>query len=135
MHIPSILSEIRISATKSSGPGGQHVNKVATKVVLQFDIQASNGLNEDEKQLILSKLHNKVNQKGILILTDEHSRSQYKNKEKLIKKFLELLQNALIKPKKRKPTKPSKSSVLKRLKSKKKLSDKKKLRNKKNFED
>lgn len=134
MHIPSILSEIKITAISASGPGGQHVNKVATKVVLHFDIQTSKGLNDTEKNFIFSKLHNRINNKGILILTDEHSRSQYKNKENLIKKFIKLLQNALIKPKKRKPTKPSKSSVLKRLKSKKKQSDKKKLRHKKHFD-
>jgi ribosome-associated protein len=117
--------ELVFIATRSSGPGGQHVNKVSSKVELRFNIPESRVFNDDEKQQLLHKLKNKINDDGILFLTSQETRSQLKNKEKVLEKFLVLILKSLTPAKKRIPTKPTKSSNSKRLESKKKHSDKK----------
>ncbi len=125
-----IIKELSFTAVRSGGAGGQHVNKVSSKVVLKFDINKSYQLSDKEKEQLISKLANKLNKDNKLILTCEESRSQYKNKEIVIKKFLRTIQEALIVKKKRKPTKPSKSSIEKRLEDKSRQSLKKNNRNK-----
>lgn len=125
MDKPKIVSELKFRAARSSGPGGQHANKVSSKVQLLFDIENSNGLNESEKIRLFRKLKNSVSKDGILQLSAETSRSQHKNKELVTNRFFELVKKALQRPKKRKATKPSKSSIEKRLASKKKTSEKK----------
>ncbi|WP_240751495.1 alternative ribosome rescue aminoacyl-tRNA hydrolase ArfB [Flagellimonas onchidii] len=120
-----IHRELSFKAIRSSGAGGQHVNKVSSKVELSFDVNASQGFSEGEKERLLIKLAPKLTKDGVLIIQCDESRSQHKNKEIIIKRFFELIKTALEVPKKRKPTKPSKSSVEKRLKGKKKDSDKK----------
>jgi ribosome-associated protein len=117
--------ELVFTATRSSGPGGQHVNKVSTRVELRFDIPGSMVFNDDDKQRLMLKLKNKINEDGILYLTSQETRSQVKNKEKVMEKFFALIQKSLTREKKRIPTKPTKTSNKKRLESKKKLSDKK----------
>jgi len=115
-----ILSELQFKAIRSSGPGGQHANKVSSKVEVTFDITGSNGLSEREKNRLALKLKSKVSKNGWLLLQCDESRSQHTNKSIVIKRLLALLETALIIPKKRRPSKPSRSSIEKRLKSKKK---------------
>ncbi|MBC8314678.1 MAG: aminoacyl-tRNA hydrolase [Bacteroidales bacterium] len=123
-------SEFSFSASRSSGPGGQHVNKVSTKVELRFDVKKSLLLTPEEKELILEKLVNKINQEGELVLVSQRSRTQLKNKEKVIEKFYELLTGALTPRKKRKPTKLSPEAKEKRLEEKRAQAEKKERRKK-----
>jgi len=111
-------SELVFQATRSSGPGGQNVNKVSSKVELRFNLWSSAMLDEHEKAIVAEKLANKINKEGELVLVAQTDRSQLKNKEKVIEKFYHLLEKALMPPKKRYKTKPTKASVEKRLESK-----------------
>jgi len=129
-----IHSELQFKAVRSSGAGGQHVNKVSTKVELAFDVAASQGLSAVEKERLLLKLKSRLTKDGVLQLHCDESRSQHKNRDLVVKRFFDLLKNALIVPKKRKPTKPTRSSVEKRLKSKKQAAEKKSQRKKPGLE-
>lgn len=129
-----ILQELKFKAVRSSGAGGQHVNKVSTKVELSFDVLNSNALSDAEKERIKKKLKSRLTNEGILTLHGDSTRSQHRNKELVIKRFLKLLEESLKIPKKRKKTKPSKKAVEKRLKSKKKASEKKGNRKKPDLE-
>jgi ribosome-associated protein len=128
-----IASEFSFKAVRSSGAGGQNVNKVSSKVVLSFDLVNSKGLTDDEKALLQTKLATKFTQDGILILTSEEDRSQLKNKKKVIKKCFKLLENALIIPKERKETKIPRAVKEKRLNAKKVMGVLKQNRKKPNF--
>ena len=129
-----LVRELNFKAIRSSGAGGQHVNKVSSKVELNFNIRKSSGLSNTEKERLLLKLNARLTKDGILILQCDEARSQYKNKQLVIKRFLEVIKKALHVPKKRKQTKPSKSSIEKRLKSKKMASSKKVNRKKPNLD-
>ncbi|WP_298531223.1 alternative ribosome rescue aminoacyl-tRNA hydrolase ArfB [uncultured Algibacter sp.] len=120
-----LLQELGFKAIRSSGSGGQHVNKVASKVELIFDLNKSSVFNEDQKKRLKKKLQNRLSKEGVLVLQCGLSRSQHKNKTLTIKRFLELIKASLIIPKKRISTKTPKSVIRKRLKNKKFLSDKK----------
>ena len=119
------LTEINFKASLSGGAGGQHVNKVNTKVELRFDIDASNILTDEEKVTIKEKLANRINKDRVLLLTSQTERSQLKNKELVIERFIKMLEKALTPIKKRKATKPTKASQLKRLDEKHKQAEKK----------
>lgn len=114
--------------SRSSGPGGQNVNKVNTKVTLKFNIPDSSYLAEDEKAILVKKLESKLDSSGTLIIHCQEKRSQIQNKELAIRKFYDLLKKAFEKKKIRKVTKPSKVSIEKRLKEKKEHSLKKQQR-------
>ena len=118
MDKEKIISEVTFKAVRSSGAGGQNVNKVSSKVVLTFDLNASQSLSEEEKELISHKLKSKLTLENILILNCDEDRSQLKNKEIVTKRFLEIITKALIIPKTRKPTKIPRSVIEKRLKNK-----------------
>ncbi|WP_282116928.1 alternative ribosome rescue aminoacyl-tRNA hydrolase ArfB [Cellulophaga baltica] len=133
LHKEQIIQELHFKAVRSSGAGGQHVNKVATKIELFFDVVNSSSINTLDKERIYLKLKNKINKEKVLQLQCDESRSQHKNKALVIKRFLIILENALKEPKKRKRTKPSRSSIEKRLHSKKKAAEKKANRNKNNW--
>jgi ribosome-associated protein len=123
-----LLAETQFSATSAGGPGGQHVNKVSTKAELRFPVQDSAVLNEEQKQLILLKLKNRINVRGELIVSSAAERSQWRNRKQAEQRFFELIEKALEKPRKRKKTRPTAASQLRRLESKKLHSLKKRLR-------
>jgi len=123
-----ILSELNFKAVRSSGAGGQNVNKVSSKVVLNFDVENSNGLSEEEKSLVLSKLSTRLTKENILILNCDEDRSQFKNKAIVIKRFFDLITQNLHIEKVRKATKIPKTVIRKRLKDKKTNSEVKKNR-------
>lgn len=125
MNIDNIKKELQFKAVRSSGAGGQHVNKVSSKIELTFDVTNSNSLSDKEKELLYKNLVTRLTKGKLLVLFCDESRSQYRNKEIAIERFLEILKNGLKKPKKRKATKPTKASIKKRLDDKKKLSEKK----------
>ena len=118
-----VTSELNFKAVRSSGAGGQNVNKVSSKIVLIYDVATSQGLDEDEKILLYSKLKTKISQENLLILTCDEDRSQFKNKKIIIKRFFEMLEKALAKPKVRKATKISKGANEKRIHEKKKAGE------------
>ena len=118
-------SELKYSASRSGGPGGQNVNKVNSKVELRFHIESSLLLSDHEKSILIHKLANKLNQDGELILTAQTERSQLKNKLIVTERFYNILASALTPQKKRKPTRRTRSSIEKRLNSKKKQAEKK----------
>ena len=120
MNTEILIKELTFKATRSSGPGGQHVNKVSTKIVLSFNILASDGLNEDEKELLLKSLRTRLSKENILTLNCDESRSQHKNKEIAVIRFLEIIKRGLTIQKPRKATKVPRSAIKKRLNSKKK---------------
>ena len=118
MDKEKIISELTFKAVRSSGAGGQNVNKVSSKVVLTFDLMNSNGLTEEEKSLIQTKIPTRLTQENILILNCDEDRSQLKNKELVLKRFFSLIKKALIIAVPRKPTKIPRSIIEKRLKVK-----------------
>ncbi|MBG6060308.1 ribosome-associated protein [Flavobacterium sp. CG_9.1] len=133
METEKIISELSYKAVRSSGAGGQNVNKVSSKVVLTFDLHHSQALNEAEKLLIETKLSSRLTADLVLILNCDEDRSQFRNKEIVTKRFLELIKTALQVPKVRKPTKIPKSVIRKRIKDKKSISEVKKNRRKPDF--
>jgi ribosome-associated protein len=121
-------TELNFFASRSSGPGGQNVNKVSTKVELRFDVLNSTLLTSEEKEVLLIKLAKKINNDGILLIVSQNERSQLRNKENAIEKFYSLVAKALTPKKKRRPTRPSLSSIEKRLEKKHITAEKKILR-------
>jgi ribosome-associated protein len=122
--------ELRFSASRSSGPGGQNVNKVSTKMELRFHVMNSALLTEEEKTILSEKLATRINNEGELILVSQSERTQLKNKEAVSEKFYAMLIKALKPRKKRKPTRPSAVAREKRLESKRITSIKKEQRSK-----
>ena len=133
MEIPKIITELHYKAVRSSGAGGQNVNKVSSKVVLSFDLRNSQALSDEEKLLIETNLASRLTADLVLILQCDEDRSQFKNKEIVTKRFLDLIKKGLFVPKIRKATKVPKSVIKKRIKDKKNLSDLKKSRRKPDF--
>lgn len=119
MNQETLLNELTFKATRSSGAGGQHVNKVSSRIELSFDLQNSQGLSEDEKARLQEKLASRLTKEGVLLLSCSESRSQHKNKSIVIERFLNLIKENLKVRKPRKKSKPSKGAIEKRLKSKK----------------
>ncbi|MBM7418797.1 MULTISPECIES: alternative ribosome rescue aminoacyl-tRNA hydrolase ArfB [Chryseobacterium] len=121
----NFTTELTYKTSRSSGAGGQNVNKVETSVTVMWKVSDSDFFNDFQKKLINEKLKNRINLDGVLQLTVSESRTQLQNKKIAIEKILEIVNQAIIIPKKRLKTKPSKGQIAKRLDTKKKLSDKK----------
>ena len=119
MNTEILIIELTFKAVRSSGPGGQHVNKTASKVEVSFNLETSAALSEIEKERIRNKIPTKISSDGIIMLQSGETRSQHRNKAIVIERLIELLQQNLKVAKPRKKTKPSKSVIEKRLKSKK----------------
>ena len=134
MNSKDIINELSFKAIRSSGAGGQHVNKTSSKIELTFNLENSNALSKKEKERLKEKLSSKLTNENVLILFCEETRSQHRNKEIAIKRFLEIIKKGLTKPKIRKETKPSKASIQKRLEKKQNNSIKKTLRKKPNLD-
>jgi ribosome-associated protein len=111
--IPS--TELHFQFSRSSGPGGQHVNRTASQVELTFDILNSPSLNEAQRARVLSKLKSYIDTRGVLHLTSQTTRSQHRNRAEVVERFALLLQRALHIPKRRIPTKPSAAAEARRL--------------------
>jgi len=126
----ALISELNFKAVRSSGSGGQNVNKVSSKIELAFNLSESEVLKDEEKDRLVTKLSHRLTKDNVLMLQCDESRSQHKNKELIIERFLSLIKEGLKRDKKRVPTKISKAAIKKRLKSKRKLSDKKATRKK-----
>ena len=130
MDIELLQNELEFSAVRSGGPGGQHANKVSSKVVVLFDIENSKALSEKERMRLLDKLSSKLNKKNQIMMTCDESRSQHKNKQIVTDRLMTLLKDALKVSKKRIPTKVGKSEKARRMEAKKKRGLKKSLRQK-----
>jgi ribosome-associated protein len=121
-------NEFTFTASKSSGPGGQNVNKVNTRIELRFSIEASLHLSAVEKMMIFERLRSKITGEGDIIIVSQSERSQFENKRKAIEKFYSLIAKTLTVRRKRIPTSPGKGAIAKRLEAKRKRSDIKKSR-------
>ncbi len=122
------LSELELRATRSGGPGGQHVNTTSTRVQLSWDVAGSPSLTERRRQLIQSRLGNRIDKEGVLHLSADTHRSQHRNREEVVERFGDLVAEALRLRKERKPTRPTKASKERRLRAKKQRGRLKKLR-------
>ncbi len=123
-------NELEFTTSRSSGPGGQNVNKVNSKVTLRLDIAGSLILTEEEKEILSSKLKSRMTADGVLLLSSQDKRSQLQNKEEVVLKLEQLIAKAFEKKKPRKATKPSKAAKQQRFEKKKLHSEKKKWRQK-----
>lgn len=128
MDKEQLISELQFKAIRSSGPGGQHVNKVSSKIELSYKLDKTLALTDEEKDLISTKLVNRINKDNILILQCDESRSQIKNKGLVVKRLIAMLEAALVVPKPRKRVKPSKAMKETRLNNKRHQSLKKESR-------
>lgn len=126
--------EIIFRTSRGGGKGGQHLNKVETKVELWFHVESSNHLTAEEKEAVIKRLKNRINQKGYLHLSCSAERSQLKNKKIVLARFHRLMEDALKKRKKRKKTRPGKKAIEARLKQKKQQAQKKETRKKPGME-
>ncbi|NRT14052.1 ribosome-associated protein [Flavobacterium sp. 28A] len=118
----ALITELQYKAVRSSGAGGQNVNKVSSKVVLSFDLPNSKALTDEEKTLLKINLSTRLTNESVLILNCDEDRSQLKNKEIVTKRFFQIIKKGLEVPKKRKPTRIPKSVIRKRLNNKKNTS-------------
>lgn len=121
-------AELTYRATRSGGPGGQHVNTSSSRVELAWDVGASPSLTDDQRARIQEKLANRINSEGVLLMSSSEQRSQHQNRESVTARFAELVAQALVIPKKRIKTRPSRASKEARLDDKKKRSAVKKMR-------
>ena len=133
MNIPTsqdLLQELIFTTSRSSGPGGQNVNKVNSKVTLRLDVLQSTVLTQEQKEIVLKKIGSRLTKEGSLLLTAQDKRSQLQNKEEALQKLDQLFIKIFTPRKARKPTKPSKAAKHARIQDKKQRSEKKQWRQK-----
>lgn len=130
LRAADLLDEVEFTASRSSGPGGQNVNKVSTRISLRFDVQHSNLLSPEQKEILLKKLATSLTKEGVLLLHAQEKRSQLQNKEAVLIKLDRLLTKAFTIKKARKATKPGKAAKQKRITEKKQRGEKKQWRQK-----
>ncbi len=128
MNHDNILREITYKAVRSSGAGGQNVNKVSSKVILIFNVEKSLALSEEQKSIVIFKLSNRLNSENVLQLQCDIDRSQLRNKNIVTERFFALLHDAFKEEKHRKKTRIPRGAIEKRIKSKRKQSETKDLR-------
>ncbi len=128
MRIPE--EELNIRAIRSSGPGGQHVNKTSTKIEVRWNLAQSPSLNEAQRTRLLNKLASRLDKEGIIRLTCDETRSQLRNKEIAIERLHKIVNDALAIPKRRKKTKPTRGSNERKLAEKARRGQTKQLRRK-----
>jgi len=116
--VKNLIKEVSFKTSRSGGKGGQNVNKVSSKVELNLNINTSSLFTDEQKQILLQKLANRINSEGILQIITEEERSQLLNKQKSLLKLQQLIKKALYKPVARKATKPKRSVVENRLRAK-----------------
>lgn len=129
------LAELSFRFSRSSGPGGQHVNKTETRVELLFDVANSPSLTDAQREQVMRRLANRIDSDGVLHVTSQATRSQKQNREVALERFRRLLQEALRPLKKRRPTKPPPAATERRLREKKRRSETKKRRRVPGMED
>ena len=117
------MSELQFRFARSSGPGGQHVNRSATQVELLFDVAGSPSLDEVQRQRALTKLKSRVDKEGVLHLVSQETRSQLRNREEVVERFQSLMRDALHVPKRRRPTRPTRAARERRLREKRRRSE------------
>jgi ribosome-associated protein len=115
-------NEIILTASRSGGPGGQHVNKVSSRVTLRFDVAASSSLTDEQKQRIMTRLANRLSKDGVLRIVAQQHRSQSANRNAALARLVTLLREALTPKPKRRPTRPSPAASEQRLAEKKRRS-------------
>lgn len=135
MNTERLINEVKYSTARSSGSGGQHVNKTETKVELFFDVEGSAVLTDRQKERLKNVLANRISKEGVFHISSQEKRSQVWNKQIVTKRFINIIQHALTPQKKRIPTKPSKSMVEKRLKAKRQTAEVKEMRKRVNLMD
>ena len=121
-------TELRIRATRAGGPGGQHVNKASTRIEVVWDVAASPSLTDEQRSRLLARLASRLDRRGRFRVVSDASRSQRRNLETAVERLRETVRRALHVPKPRKPTRPSKAVVERRLETKKRRATKKKER-------
>jgi ribosome-associated protein len=114
--------ELIFTASRGGGPGGQHVNKVASRVTIRFDVRGSQSLSERQRETLLERLSSKLTREGVLLMSSHGSRSQSANRQELVNRFTELVRQSLKRPKKRHATRPTRGSKERRLDSKRQRS-------------
>ncbi len=112
------MSELRFRFARSSGPGGQHVNRSATQVELLFDVAGSPSLDETQRRRVLTKLKSRLDKEGVLHLVSQETRSQLRNREEVVERFQALMRDALRVPRRRRPTRPTRAARERRLEEK-----------------
>ena len=116
------MAELQFHFSRSGGPGGQHVNRTATQVELTFDVQGSASLDGAQRARILDKLKSSIDRRGVLRLTCQTTRSQFRNRAEAIERFQQLLKQALHVPKPRRPTRPGRAAAERRQQEKRRVS-------------
>ncbi|NJB81902.1 alternative ribosome rescue aminoacyl-tRNA hydrolase ArfB [Wenyingzhuangia aestuarii] len=128
MNTEILINELTFKASRSSGAGGQHVNKTSSRVEAFFDLSTTQALTQREKEMILLKLKNRISKEQTLSLSCEETRSQHRNKELVTERLIALLKASIVRPKIRRATKPTKASVKRKTENKKRQASKKGLR-------